>query len=352
MFKLSRYLVLETLGLYLFGVAAFCLLLSIDKLVGWADFLIRYEASPATIGRIMLYTLPQFLHQAMPIAIVFAILLATGRLAKDSELKAAYSLGVRPLGLLVPLLFLGLVVSSVTLYNNGYLEPAATKIHDDIVESFFYDRPQAEAQDNVAFRSAELGIFFAGKVEAQEDDPSRANLTGVLVLQPDGTSLSATSGIWDSQERSWTLFDAERVAADGEREVIGTAPLEFEVETNAQASLAENETLSLTQLNERIAAAPATGEQTRSLRHLFHTRIADAFSALSFSLIAGILGLQLHGRASGFAWTIVLLVGFWATWTFSGTLFEQGVLAPMPAAWLTSALVAVLGFTVAWARLR
>ena len=352
MFKLSRYLVRETLGLYVFGVAAFCLLLSIDKLVGWADFLIRYEASPATIGSIMLYTLPQFLHQAMPIAIVFAILLATGRLAKDSELKAAYSLGVRPWALLVPLLIVGLVVSGITLFNNGYLEPVATEIHDDIVDSFFYDRPPAEAQSNVAFRSEDQGIFFAARVIAQEGDSSRAELSGVLVLPPDGTSTTALNGVWDSRERTWTLFNAERVATDGEREELGTITLDFSADTDATARLADQETLTLTELGERIDRSRTTASETRPLRHLFHTRIADAFSALSFSLIAGILGLQLHGRASGFAWTIALLVLFWAVWVFSGSLFEQGVLAPIPAAWLTSGLVAALGFGVAWVRLR
>ena len=77
--RLSRYFVRETTGLYLFGVAAFCLLLSIDMLTSWAKFLLEQEASLGTVTRLMLFRLPVFLHLSMPIAIVFAILLATGR---------------------------------------------------------------------------------------------------------------------------------------------------------------------------------------------------------------------------------------------------------------------------------
>ena len=45
--------------------------------------------------------------------VVFAILLTGGRWAKDSELKAAYSLGVPPRALLLPLVFFGLVVGAL-----------------------------------------------------------------------------------------------------------------------------------------------------------------------------------------------------------------------------------------------
>ena len=49
--KLSRYLVRETFWLYLLGVAAFCLLLSIDLLTIWARWFVEYNAGLGDIGR-------------------------------------------------------------------------------------------------------------------------------------------------------------------------------------------------------------------------------------------------------------------------------------------------------------
>ena len=110
-------------GFTALGVAAFCLLLSIDTLTVWAEYLIQQNVSLLDVGRLMLYRIPFFLHISLPVAAVFAVLLATGRLAKDSELKAAYSLGVPPFSLLGPLLLFGLIVSALAVINNGYLEP-------------------------------------------------------------------------------------------------------------------------------------------------------------------------------------------------------------------------------------
>lgn len=351
---LQRYLVRETLGLYLLGAAAFCLLLSIDMLVVWARFLVNYGASLAQVGSLMLYRLPWFLHLALPVAVVFAVLLATGRLAKDSELKAAYAGGVAPLGLFGPLVAFGLAVSALTLLNNGYLEPVSQAAYDRLVDSFIYDKPPPEVQSDVAYRVPDTGIFYAGRVRAAEGDSDRAELTGVLVLQDDGTVITAPSGVWRSSREgsSWTLADAEVSEPGAAPEVLSSVTLPFGTPLQASESLSPSAQLTLGQLRSRLELARQTGSEVRQLSYDLQRRLADAFSAAIFALIAGALGLNLHGRSAGFAWTIVLIVAFWALWTLSGSLFEQGVLGPVAAAWLTAGVVGAFGLGLAWWRLR
>src|SRR5690606_9543365 len=100
--RLPRALLRETAGLYPLGVAAICLLLSVDLLSVLARFLVEQGATLADVLSLLLYRLPWFLHLALPVAVVFAVLLAAGRMAKDSELNAAYALGVPPAATLAP----------------------------------------------------------------------------------------------------------------------------------------------------------------------------------------------------------------------------------------------------------
>ena len=116
--RLGRYLLREAAGLYGVGLASLCLLLSIDLLSVLARFLVEQSATFAQVGRLVLFKLPWFLHLTLPLAVVFAILVAAGRLAKDAELKAAYAGGVPPGRLLVPLVLGGLGVSAVALVVN------------------------------------------------------------------------------------------------------------------------------------------------------------------------------------------------------------------------------------------
>lgn len=349
--RLSLYLLGETSGLYVLGVAAFCLLLSIDTLTVWAGYLIEQNATLLTVLKLMLYRLPFFLHLSLPIAVVFAVLLATGRLAKDSELKAAYASGVPPLALLWPLLGLGLVISVVAVLNNGYLEPRG-EIAQDVLEASFYNaRPSAETQREVSFNQPD-GIYHASRIRADEFDETRAELTGALVYGEGGTVWSARYGIWDSVAKTWTLEEVEVLPQGGAPATQARVTLPFDVEADAGEALRAADVLTLTELRERIADGADAGRDISDDVFDFHRRLADAFSALIFVLIAGTLGLNLRGRSAGFGWTIVLIAGFFVLWTVSESFYQQGVLPPVAAAWLTSAVVGIIGALLAAFRLR
>ena len=340
--RLARYLLRETVGLYFLGVAAFCLLLSIDLLSVLARFLIQQGATLGQVGQLLLYKLPYFFHLSFPIAIVFAVLLATGRLAKDSELKAAYTLGVRPVDLLLPLVGLGLLVGAVSLINNGFLEARAETAYQHRIDRFIYVRPPAEVQTNASFRIAGHGVFYASRIRSDARDPAVAELQGVLVILDDGTVLTANAGTWSSGAKTWTLQDAQRSVPGQPPQAAGTITVPFPLEANPDQTLARGETLPLDKLWQQIGRLRQAGGDANALLFQFHRRVADAFTAVVFALIAAALGLRVRGRASGFAWTIILLVAFWALWFFARSLYEAGALGPVEAAWLTP-LVAGVG---------
>lgn len=350
MSRLSRYLLLEVATLYLIGVCGFILLLMIDFLTLWARFLIDFQAPLGVIGRLLAFQLPYFLHLSLPVAVVFAVLLATGRLAKDSELKAVYAGGVPPLYLLTPLLLFGLVVSLLATLNNGFLEPRGQVAYERTVASFFYDRPTAEVQSDVSFVLEDGSIFFAGRLRGLEGDLDQAQLQGALVLFPDGSQISAPSGIWDSRARTWTLEEATQSARDRAPEFLGSVTLPFD--TRRSSELVPPGQRSLDTLLDDIRAVRETRGDARELLFEFHRRVADASGALIFALLAGTLGLGLRGRSGGFVWTIALLVVFYFLWTLAGDLHEQRVLSPALAAWFTPLVVGSFGALLAALRLR
>ena len=335
--RFARYLLTETVWLYLFGLAAFILLLSIDLLVSFANFLIRNDATLAQIGRLFAFRLPFFLHISLPVAVVFGLLLATGRMARDSELKAIYSLGASPQRLLIPALLLGVLVAGVSVLNNGFLEPRGERAYLALVDSFFSSRPSAETQTNVAYQHDD-GIFFAGRISADLEDLTRADLSGVLVLRDD-ILYSAPAGEWDSDARSWTLQQTEAVQGREAPAPVGTVTLPFDLDASPTETLARSDTLPLDELWQQITELRAAGGAARVQLFAFHRRIADAASAIIFALAAAALGLTVRSRSAGFGWTIVLLVVFYASWTLATNMFDRGVLGPITSAWLTFALV-------------
>jgi len=321
-------------------VAAICLLLSIDFLSVLARFLVQQNASALDVGALLLYRTPWFLHLALPVGVVFAVLLAAGRMAKDSELKAAYAMGVAPAALLWPLLFLGLVVGVLSFVNNGFLEARGEAAYQRRIDSFIYARPPAEVQVNAAYRIGN-SVFFAARVRAVQDDKTLANLDGAIVQLQDGTLYSARSGLWDAQARVWQLSDGQVTRPGEAPQPFTTVGLPFELESGPSETLVRPAELPVDQLWKQLRAVGKAGGATRELTYDLHRKIADAFSAVIFAAFAGAIGLRVRGRAAGFAWTIVLLVGFWATWILADNLFQTGALGPLAAAWLTPLLAGV-----------
>jgi len=334
--------------LYLLGASSLCLLLSIDLLSVLARFLVEQGATWESVGRLLLFKLPWFLHLTLPVAVVFAVLLVSGRLAKDAELRAAYAGAVPPGALLRPLVLGGLLVSVVALVNNGWLEPLGETAYQAEIQGFLYVRPPAATQTDAAFVVPDQGVFAAARIRAERDASHRAELLGVLALLDDGTLVTAPRGSWDAIARTWALDDVERTTPDGERELLAQLTLPFALEATPEETLARPQQQTLTELRRRVQAAEAAGADASAPRFELHRRIADASSATVFALVAGALGLRVRGRGGGFGWTIALLVAFWAAWTLTGGLFESGVLGPIAAAWATPALVASVGAVLAW----
>jgi lipopolysaccharide export system permease protein len=348
--RLARYLVREVAGLYLLGVAALCLLLSIDLLSVLARFLVEHDASAGTVARLVAFKLPWFLHLTLPLAVVFAVLVACGRLAKDAELKAAYAGGVPPVRLLLPLTAVGVVIALVAVVVNGWLEPWGEAAYQEEIQRFLYVRPPAATQTDAAFAVEGLGTFFAGRLRADREAPARAELSGVLVVLSDGRTVTAPRGVWDADDRTWTLESARVTEAGASEATAGSAPLvlPFPLESTPEQTLTRPTQQTLTELSARVRDLQVAGGDVAEARFALHRRIADASSAAVFALAAGALALRVRGRAAGLGWTIALIVAFWASWTLTGTLFDQGVLGPWTAAWATPAAVAAAGVGLGW----
>jgi lipopolysaccharide export system permease protein len=348
MSRLGRYLIREVAGLYLLGVVALCLLLSIDLLSVLARFLVEHQASAGTIGRLLLFKLPWFLHLTLPVAVLFAILVATGRLSKDAELKAAYAGGVQPVRLLLPLIGFGLVISALSVGVNGWLEPWGEAAYQRQIQSFLYVRPPTASQVDAAFAIDGVGTFFAARVRADRHDPSLADLSGVLVVLADGRTLTAPSGVWDSAARSWRLREP-RITDGGEsvsRAGVDVA-IPFPLESNAEQTLTRPTQQTLGELLARVRDLRQAGAALEGARFELQRRLADASAALVFALAAGALALRVRGRGAGLGWTIGLVVAFWASWTLTGTLFDRGVVSATTAAWSTPLAVALVGSLLA-----
>src|SRR5438067_12175791 len=124
---LDRYVVRELISPFLFGGALFTFFLVIDRIYQLTELVITKGVPFHLVIQLLVFMLPSFLAHTLPMALLFAVLLAGGRLAGDLEIVAFKAAGVSLLRLFRPALLAGIVVTAATALLTLVLNPLANK---------------------------------------------------------------------------------------------------------------------------------------------------------------------------------------------------------------------------------
>ena len=115
--RIDRYLIGEVMGPFLLGLLSYTFIMMIDFFFDSAEMIIRRGVTIGQVGRLLVYYLPSTLVLTVPMAFLFGILVAVGRLGSDSELTAFRSSGLSLWRLGRPLVVMAFLLTLL----NGYL---------------------------------------------------------------------------------------------------------------------------------------------------------------------------------------------------------------------------------------
>lgn len=325
------------LPLYAAGFVVFLLLTTTDLISSIAGALLRNNASFAQGVELYLARLPFLIGWVLPLAVPFAVLVAFGRLAKDSELKALSAGGVRPLSALWPLVLLGALVSAFAFYNANVLTPAGNARFDLVWNKVWYGGPPAPpSEDLYTYRDGDA-LFYAGRVQTLSGDPTKATLSGVLVQRP-GVTYSAQSGTWDARAQTWEFRGYWETRPD-KAPVFHPEQRRVTQRDRFDPPSPPAQQLPLPALRARAANSSLDVREQRSFQFELQRRFADPLTALGFALAGGAIGLLLRNRAWSFAAVVLLIFAFYVVWSAMPQLVELGAIPVGWAAWLPNALL-------------
>lgn len=353
--RFGRYLVMETVPLFAAGLVALLLLLLLAFLLDVIADVIARGAPISLVARFLLFKLPTAAGPGLPLALLFAALLAITRLGQDGEIKAALLLGISPRRFALPLLGLGVIVSLVSLLNNELLVPWSEARAAEAQRDLLLTSPETVVQQGAFFSDALGRSIFIGELSAG------GRFRDVTVITPGDSQgpievIHARNGEARQEDGVWLL---EGITFRVLREARLT--LEFQAEQAVlpvRGLLARTTTspdlvyLPLRELLERIRAS--SGPQPAEWTAL-HRKFAEPAAATAFALFALAVGLYTFRRGAhlGFVAVLVLTFVYYATWSVTKLLGAQGALAPVLAGWIPVALYALGGLVllaVSWRR--
>ena len=348
--KLDRYLIREMIGPFLFGMGAFAIvLLGVDLLYS-ALRMIMEQGLP--VGPVLLasfYRLPQTLVMTLPMATIFASLMAFGGLSSHGEVTAMRAGGIGLYRMAVPALLLGLVVSIGSFGLNGWLIPFANQASNQVLAGL--KQQDLTKQESLLIRIPTKGPLQR-LVRAERFDAVTQTLHELVICEfRNGAPVAfyaATSAQW--QGTTWVLTGAKRdqetpsglltVDMGVIRYDIGKSPWEL-----AQ-SKRQLQDLSMAELR-ALGDAATTGDPqpARNAREELALRLAVPWAALGLALIGLPLGIrpQRTSTGVGLGLSLAIILVYFIIISMMRILGQQEALPPNVADWIPNVLLYTIG---------
>ncbi|MEE2776269.1 MAG: LptF/LptG family permease [Acidobacteriota bacterium] len=353
MSRIDRYVVTETLGPITLGFVVATFMLLIRAFFELAEAIIRRGVEPESVLKLLALNLPHIVVITIPMAMLFGILVAIGRLAGDSELTALRAAGVSLFYLYRGLLGLSLIFTIGNVALMMWLLPWGNQT---------YTRLLLEQMTGSITEQLEPRVFSElipdKTLYVFEVPPGENRWKGVFMAD------SLPTG-----ETSFTVADTGRVRVEdgGARIIIeleNALQQNLDLRTPAEAEVSLHEVMTLapppdeerdlvprtrgsrlreaswSQLAE-MAEDADTSETYRALARVeMHKKFSIPFACLVFGLVAVPVGFSRRrgGRSSAFAQSIAIIAVYYVMQNVGEESAADGSMEPWLAMWLPNLL--------------
>lgn len=355
--RVDRYLLAEILGPLALGFFIYTFVLLLRVLFRSAELIIGSDVSAATVGKLLLLSLPNIVVLTIPMSFLFAILIAVGRLSSDSELVAIRASGVSLFSLYRPILLLSAVLTALNVYLMLELLPegnhALQQLRMEIVTQGLSEEvlprvPHTGWQDKMLYvfeappgERRWKGTFLSQAIPAGEDQVVVAEW-GEARAVADGSQivLSLTNAFTHRVDLNHP--EIYEVFAHKTIDMTLTAERPQVAGGSARRGLRE---LPLAELRQ----AARDPETTPLMRKTALVEIHKKFSIPAACVVFGLLGLPLGftnargGRSSGFAISIGVLLVYYILLNWGEDFAKKGATPAGVAVWAPNVALLVVG---------
>ncbi|NQT30255.1 MAG: YjgP/YjgQ family permease [Candidatus Saganbacteria bacterium] len=352
---LDRYIFRELIEPFLFGLGAFTAILSASMVLFELVRAVILRGMPFIIAmQIFVYKLPSIIVYIFPMATLLAALLAFGRLSNDSEIVAFRASGISLYRLMVPVLFLGLLVSFTNLAFSEIVVPEANKAAKNLlIETTTTRSPKIQKNIFVPeLKNGELKrIFYAETMQGNSmqdvivQEFSEGKLTQIL---------TAKEGIWDREKNKWVFKDGiiyllsdtgeyKHLIKFKEQSVaIKYSPADFAVGDR------NPDEMTISGLRNYISLKQKMGVDVTDYKIQLNMKMALPFASLVFALLGAPLGITSRRASSslGLGLSILVIFFYYIVTFISMSIGELKIVPPGFSAWLPNIITASVGWYI------
>jgi LPS export ABC transporter permease LptF/LPS export ABC transporter permease LptG len=370
---LDRYIARGYLGYLLLVVAAFVSIFLLAHFMDLFDDIQQNHVRGRVVLHYYLFYTVAIVHIVSPVAVLVAVLVTFGVLARRNEVTAMKAGGLSVYRIAAPLVVMGLLASASLFALQEFVLPTTNRIADQDFNVIKGRPAQASSFLDRRWILASDGRFYNYDYLVERRNPAEAgarttgereefSLFGLSVYDIDPKSwelrehLYTRRASWNGPAYGYDLdpghrltlkpslrfksFEATRVRALG-REPGG----ELEPPTYFKREHKPYETMTFDELRRHIASVEAMGFDAVPLRVQLHRKLSFPMVGLIMTLLGVPFSFVVarRGALSGIGISIVIAILYWACLGTFEALGNNAILPPALAAWAPNLLFGAAG---------
>ena len=173
--KLHLYIIKEFFGSFVFGLTVFSMILLLDQVFQLVDLFLSKGVALWIVIKLFIFILPNILSLAIPMAVLFGVLIAYGRLSEDNEITAMKATGADYRTLSVPVIIFVALISVFLVFFNHFWSPSMHGNFRNLFEEIIMKRPLVKFDEKSIVKLGEYQIY-ANKVNSLDNTMSGVNI--------------------------------------------------------------------------------------------------------------------------------------------------------------------------------
>ncbi len=174
---IRNYILKECFLPFIIALTVLTSVFLLGNLINLANLVINKGVPVSVVSQAFVLSIPLLLGYTLPIATLFAVIVAFSRMSTDNEILALRASGFHILKLLIPLVTLSIIMSLFALILNDKLIPYAHHARHKLLKNIGVQNPTAMLEAGVFIHAFQGQVVFIHKIDGSK-------MENITIYQP------------------------------------------------------------------------------------------------------------------------------------------------------------------------
>ncbi|MCO4781949.1 MAG: LptF/LptG family permease [Candidatus Cloacimonetes bacterium] len=350
--KIDWYILKQVKSPVIFSFFIFASLWIVNLLIHILNLVVQKGVGLEALFKIVIYQLPSIIVTSVPMAVLMGTMLGITRLNNDSELTAIKAAGISPFRLIMPLLFVGAIISTGVFFLNEIVVPQGRFLMQQVyINEITLKKPLPKIVKDIFIDGGKKFKLFIRQYDAKDEIMRDVTLFQFGTVFPQITK-AKTAQI--SGGSLWTFKNGKTIYFDrtGKTEyVIRFEEWIYPISDRYAGNIVRNpenkspSEMNMKELKKQILIRQQKKLSPKEFQTQYYWRSSFPFATIFMILVGAPLAMKptRSGKANGFGMGLLIMILYYVLLATGKSLGGNGSLDPMLANWIPNATSFTIG---------